>query len=130
MSMNDPLSAALSKVLNCERIGRKECAIKPVSTMIKKVLEIMNAHKFIGTFKETDDGRGGFIVVNLLGNINKCGSIKPRFPCALDDFTKFEKRYLLAKGFGIIIISTPGGLMTHEEAKKKKIGGKLIAYCY
>ncbi len=130
MSMNDPLSTALSKMLNSERIGRKECTIKPVSTLIKKVFKIMNAHKYIGAFKETNDGKGGFIVINLLGNINKCGSVKPRFSCKVEEFTKFEKRYLLARGFGILLISTQQGLMTHDEAKKKNIGGKLIAYCY
>jgi len=31
---------------------------------------------------------------------------------------------------GLLIISTPKGVMTHEEAKKQKIGGRLIAYVY
>ena len=31
-------------------------------------------------------------------------------------FEKFEKRYLLAKGFGILIVSTPFGIMVQEEA--------------
>ena len=43
---------------------------------------------------------------------------------------KYEKRYLPAKQFGILIISTPKGLMTHVQAMDKKTGGKLIAYCY
>ena len=130
MSLNDPLATALSKILNHEQIGRKRCSLKPVSKLIKGVLKIMNEHKYIGSFKEVDDGKGGFIVVNLLGNINKCGAIKPRFPCKVEDFNKFEKRYLLAKDFGILIISTPEGLMAHRDAEKKNMGGRLIAYCY
>ena len=39
--MNDPLANALSVILNAEKIGRKECVIKPSSKIIEKVLEIM-----------------------------------------------------------------------------------------
>ena len=130
MVMNDTLSAALSKILNVEKIGKKECLIKPVSKVIKKVLTIMNEHGYIGNYTEVDDGRGGILQVNLLGTINKCGVIKPRFSVAITEFEKWEKRYLPAKGFGIILVSTSKGMMTHEEAKQKGIGGKLIAYCY
>ena len=47
-----------------------------------------------------------------------------------DEFEKFEERYLLARGMGILIVSTKWGIVTHNEAKKKNIGGKLLAYCY
>ena len=46
------------------------------------------------------------------------------------NYEKYEKRFLPAKGFGILIVSTPKGLMTHEEARKKKLGGVLIVYVY
>lgn len=128
--MNDTLSAALSKIINAERVGKKVCAIKPVSKVIKKVLDIMNANNYIGGYRGIEDGRGGILEVNLLANINKCGAIKPRFSTAKDDFEKWEKRYLPAKDFGVLIISTPKGIMTHYDAKKLGVGGKLLAYCY
>jgi len=31
---------------------------------------------------------------------------------------------------GILIVSTPEGVMSHIEAKKRGIGGKLLAYVY
>jgi small subunit ribosomal protein S8 len=130
MSMNDPLSNAMSKILNNERIARKECEIKPVSTVIKKVLDIMKDNHYIGEYKEVKDSKGNYLALNLLSNINKCGVIKPRFPVALQGYEKYEKRYLPAKDFGILIVSTPQGMMTHVEAKTKKLGGKLIAYVY
>jgi small subunit ribosomal protein S8 len=130
MSLNDPLANALSAIMNGEKVAKSVCTIQPISSLIKKVLEIMNTHQYIGTYEETEDQKGNFLVVNLLGHINKCGVIKPRFAVTLDDFDKFEKRFLPARNIGIIIISTSQGLMTHNEAKKKEIGGKLIAYCY
>lgn len=130
MSLNDPLANALSKVLNLEHVGKKECTIKPVSKVIKKVLDIMNEEGYIGKYEEVDDGRGNFIKLQLLGSINKCGAVKPRFAVTIDNYEKFEQRFLPAKDFGILIITTSQGMMTHYKAKEKKIGGKLLAYCY
>ena len=89
----------------------------------------MKDNKYIGDFKEYL-GRGGYIKINLLGKINKCGSIKPRFSIKKNEIEKYEKRYLPAKDFGIIIISTNKGLTTHHQAKEKGFGGRLISYIY
>lgn len=130
MTLNDPLANALSKVLNSEATGKKEVTIKPTSGLIKNVLNILNEEGYIGTYEETEDTRGAFLKLNLIGGVNKCGAIKPRFAVTLHDYEKYEKRFLLAKGFGILIVSTSKGLMTHQKAKELKVGGKLIAYCY
>ncbi|MBT4539665.1 30S ribosomal protein S8 [Candidatus Woesearchaeota archaeon] len=128
--LNDPLAAALTKIFNAERVGKREVLIRPASRMMKRVLELMNESQFIGSFEEITDGKGGSLKVNLLGNINKCGVIKPRFSTKTTEFEKWEKRYLPAKDFGIILVSTPHGVLTHHEAKEKHTGGKLLAYCY
>tara|TARA_Y100000310_G_C20209830_1_gene590788 strand:- start:55 stop:444 length:390 start_codon:yes stop_codon:yes gene_type:complete len=128
--LNDPLAATLSKIQNAERVGKKEVVIRPVSKMIKTVLQIMNDHNYVGSFEEIKEDAQRSIKVNLLGNVNKCNVIKPRFSTAHGMFTKWEKRYLPARDFGIIIVSTSEGVMTHTGAKEKGIGGKLIAYCY
>ncbi len=130
MALNDPLANALSKMLNSELIGNETCIIKPVSKTVKEVLKKMQENNYIGGFAEIEDGKGGFLRLNLVGRINKCGAIKPRFAVKKNDFEKFEKRFLPAKNFGIIIVSTPKGIITHAEAKEKGTGGKLIAYCY
>lgn len=130
MALNDPLSSTLSVILNDQQVGRSECSIKPHSKVIREVLRIMNEKNYIGEYKIVEDGRGGHLIVNLLGKINKCGAIKPRFHVAIEEYEKFEKRYLPAKDFGILIVSTSKGIMTHKEAKEKKIGGALLAFCY
>ena len=130
MSMNDPLANALSVILNYERVSKTECCIKPFSKVVKQVLQIMSDKGYLGSATEVEDGKGNYLVINLLGKINKCGAVKPRMPVKLEDYEKFEKRYLIAKGFGILIMSTSQGMMTHEEAKEKGLGGRIIAYCY
>ena len=81
-------------------------------------------------FKIIESSRGSMIEVVLANRINKCNAIKPRFSIQKGEFEKFERRYLPAKDFGIIIISTSNGLMVHNDAKANGLGGKLIAYIY
>ena len=128
--LNDPLSNALSVILNNEKIGKTECLIKPASKLIKEVLRVMKDNLYVGDVTDIEDGRGNLIKVSLLNNINKCGAIKPRYSVEKEEFEKFEKRYLPAKDMGVLVVSTSAGVMTHIEAKKKKIGGRLLAYCY
>ena len=130
MALNDTLANTLSNILNAEKKGKFVYIAKPASKMIKNVLNILHQRNYLGSLKIMEDSRGGSIEVNLIGNINKCGVIKPRFSIKCDEFEKFEKRFLPAKNFGILIVSTPNGLITHHEAKQQKIGGRLIAYCY
>ena len=128
--LNDPLANVMSLILNKELIGKSECLIKPVSKVIKEVLGVMKENGYVGDFKEVEDSKGNYIELNLLGSINKCGVIKPRYSVKSRDFEKFERRYLPAKDIGIIFVSTPKGIMTHYNAKSKKTGGRLLAYCY
>ena len=130
MALNDPLANALSKILNNERVSKKEIDIFPTSKLVKKVLDIMNSNNYVGKYSLTKENRGDILKLELIGKINKCGVIKPRFSIKKEGYEKFEKRFLPAQGFGIIIVSTTKGIMTNEEAKKKNLGGKLLVYVY
>jgi small subunit ribosomal protein S8 len=120
----------LSQINAYEKVGRKELITKSNSKIIKQVLTLMQEHKYLGGFEEIKDSKGDLLKIHLIGTINKTGVIKPRFSVQKDTYEKFEKRFLPAKDFGILIVSTPQGMITHIEAKKKGMGGRLISYCY
>jgi small subunit ribosomal protein S8 len=128
--LNNPLANVLSYINNHEKLGRKEIVASNNSKFIRQVLTILNENSYIGEFKELDDGKGKLLSISLIGAVNKIGVITPRFNVKKDDFEKFEKRYLPAKDFGIMIVSTSKGLMTHIQAKEQSLGGRLICYCY
>ena len=128
--LNDPLADVMSLILNNEAIGRQECTLKPVSKIIRHLLKVMKESGYISEFNEVEDSRGNYIHLRLNGSINKCGVIKPRYSVKNKEFEKFERRFLPAKGLGVLLVSTPKGIMTHYDAKSKNIGGKLLAYCY
>jgi len=130
MALNDPLSNVLSSIVNYEKVGKKELKTKISSKVIKKVLDIMKENRYLGEYSTIKASNGEYLNINLLGNINRCGVIKPRFSVKKDEFEKFERRFLPASGFGILIVSTSQGVMIHDKAKEKGIGGRLLAYVY
>ncbi len=130
MSMNDPLSNVLSSIQNAEAKGKKECTVKPYSKLIMSVSNLLKNNSYINDAILISNAKGGIISVKLNGNINKCGVIKPRFSLTKNNYEKFEKIYLPAKGMGFLIVTTSKGIMTHREALEKQVGGRLLAYCY
>ncbi len=126
----DNLANILSNMLNAERTGKRTAQLKPYSKIIAGVMDIMQKNNYISSYEIIKDNKGDIVRVTLSGKINKCGVITPRFSVKKDGYKKYEKRYLPAKGFGFLIVSTPKGLMTHVEAQELGIGGKLVSYCY
>lgn len=126
----DTLADALSAIKNARDIGKREVTVQPASSLVKSLLKILQREEYIGLFEHIEDSRGGKFKVELKKTLNKCNAIKPRFSVKKDGFQKYEKRYLPARGFGKLIVSTPRGVMTHDEAIEDGVGGKLLAYVY
>jgi small subunit ribosomal protein S8 len=127
---SDPLNDAMSVMKNASSIGKSECMVNPSSKLIGRVLKVMQDHGYISQFEYVEDGRAGQFRVMMKGAINNCGVIKPRYSVKANDLEKFEARFLPAQDFGVLIISTTEGVITHARAKELGIGGKLLAYVY
>lgn len=128
--LHDPLADACSCIKNAESVSKRIVIVKPASKLIGKCLRILQNYGYIGEFEIIEDGRAGKFKVQLLGKINKIGVIKPRAAVKVKDFEQMEKKYLPAVNFGILLVSTPKGVMSHIEAKKEHVGGRLLAYVY
>ncbi|MEM1628938.1 MAG: 30S ribosomal protein S8 [Desulfurococcaceae archaeon] len=133
MVVLDPLANALSAIYNAELRAKKEVVVWPASRLILNVLKVLQKEGYIGEFEYIDDGRWGKIKVQLLGRINKIGVIKPRYPVKLRELEnppEWLKRRLPAYNIGILVVSTPYGVLSHRDAIQRKTGGILLAYCY
>jgi small subunit ribosomal protein S8 len=126
----DTLANGLTTIVNNEMRNKRECIISPASKLLGRVLRIMQLNGYIGEFEFVDDGRTGKFKVQLLGRINKCGAVRPRFSVKTDGFEEWEKKVLPSREVGIIVISTTKGVLSHKEAREKHVGGKLLAYVY
>merc|ERR1719437_290971 len=72
----------------------------------------------------------GKIVINLTGRLNKCGVISPRFDVAINEIEKWTNNLLPSRQFGYVVLTTSGGIMDHEEARRKPLGGKILGFFF
>ena len=126
----DPLADAMSVIKNAESVGKPECIIHPASKLVGRTLKVIADRGYIGEFEFIDDGRQGKFKVQLMGRINKCGSVKPRFAVKVNEFENWEKKFLPSRNVGIMVVSTPKGVIAHREAEDKNVGGRLLAFVY
>ncbi|KAI8058176.1 40S ribosomal protein S22-A [Syncephalis plumigaleata] len=124
------LNDCLNNINNAERRGRRQVLIRPSSKVIVKFLSVMQRHGYIGEFEIVDDHRSGKIVIQLNGRLNKCGVISPRFNVKFNDWEKWVNNLLPSRQFGYLVMTSSAGIMDHEEARRKHVGGKILGYFY
>ncbi|KAI3750005.1 hypothetical protein L2E82_20629 [Cichorium intybus] len=124
------LNDALKSMYNAEKRGKRQVMIRPSSKVIIKFLIVMQKHGYIGEFEYVDDHRSGKIVVELNGRLNKCGVISPRFDVGVKEIEPWTARLLPSRQFGYIVLTTSAGIMDHEEARRKNVGGKVLGFFY
>jgi small subunit ribosomal protein S15Ae len=124
------LSDALKTILNAERAGKRQVLIRPCCKVIIRFLKLMQKRNYIGDFEVVDDRRGGKIVIELLGRINKCGVISPRFDVGVTEYEKAVANLLPSRQFGYIVLTTNIGIIDQEKARRKHVGGKMLGFFY
>ena len=127
--LQDPLADALTAIKNAEKIGKLSCTVK-ASTLLGNILKVIQENGYIQSFEKIEDGRGSKFKVELKGKIINTNVIKPSLSVKVEEFGKWEKRYLPGRNMGLLIISTPKGIMPHSQAKELHVGGKLISFVY
>jgi small subunit ribosomal protein S8 len=127
---NDPLNDAMSTIKNASMVGKNECIIRPSSKLIGRVLKVMQENGYINQFEFVEDGKAGDFKVKIEGRITNCGVIKPRYSVKKVDLEQWESRYLPAQDFGVLILSTTEGVISHVQARELGVGGKLLAFVY
>ena len=121
---HDIVADCLNMVMNVKKAGKSELELSRYSKLLFKVLDIAKKNGYLD-YKM--DNKKLKIEIKKL---NRCKAIKPRFYVQVEGIEKYMRRFLPARGFGILLISTSKGLLTQEEAYGKNIGGSLIAYFY
>ena len=120
----DIVADILNQIMNTKMSGRDTLVITRFNKLLIKVLEMMKNYGYLEYEINNDE------LVIKLKEINECKSIKPRYTVNKKNIEKYVRRFLPARNFGYVIVSTNKGLMSHYEAQENKIGGSLIAYFY
>ena len=120
----DIVSDTLNKIMNAKKANKTYIVSTRFSKLLIKVLDMMKQYGYIDyTLNE------GVLRVEMK-ELSICSSIKPRYTENTENMEKYVRRFLPARDYGYVIISTSKGLMTNNEAKENNLGGSLIAYFY
>jgi len=123
----DIIADILNMIKNAQKVRKKTVQASKISNLLIEVLKIMKHNGAIKGYKINSKEKN---IEITLGDLVECKAIKLRYTVKKTQIEKYMRRYLPARGVGTIIVSTNQGLMTHEEALEKDLGGCLIAYFY
>src|SRR3989338_5251513 len=115
----DVISDVLNQIMNAKRTGKKELVVRRYSKLLLKILDIARDAGYLTYVQE-----GKQLKINI-GEVHTIKAINPRFTVSVPKIDNYVRRYLPAKNFGFLIVSTNKGLMRHDEAEAQKIGGCL-----
>ncbi len=127
--MSDLISGLFTSLQNNEMVRNRDCVVN-ASRLVGEVLKVLQRHGYIGAFEFIEDGRGGKYRIQLLGRVNRSAPVRPRRNVKKNGYEQFEKEYLPGRGIGLLIVTTPKGVMSHIEASKLGQGGRLLGYVY
>jgi small subunit ribosomal protein S8 len=132
MSMNDPIADMLTRIRNAGAAGHRRVDM-PVSKLKIEIARILTENHFVLGYKVLDDGRHGSLRVYLkytdeerpvIRSLKRVSRPGLRRYVGATDVTRVRS------GLGIAILSTSEGVMTDREARKRRVGGELIATVY
>ena len=120
----DILADGLNQIINAKKARKNSVVLRKSSKLLRKVLDIAKQEGYL------DYSIDGNEITVEIKKLNEFKAIKPRFTAPVERINYYVRRFLPAKNFGFVIISTNKGLMKHYEAEEQKLGGCLIAYVY
>ena len=120
----DIVADGLNQIMNAKLAKKQEIVLNKHSKLLIEVLEIAKKDGYLN-YKNEDCK----LKIDIK-KLNSIRAIKPRYTVSVKKINFYVRRFLPAKDFGFVILSTNKGLMKHNEAEDKNIGGCLIAYIY
>jgi small subunit ribosomal protein S8 len=130
--MTDPIADLLTRIKNGLRVKKKQVTA-PYSKIKVGILKILKEKNLIQGFKVQENGvKKNFIIYlkydedgePLIEDLKRVSKPGRRIYAGYKDLRP------LRGGFAFRIISTSRGLMTDEEARKRKLGGEIICEVY
>lgn len=124
----DPIGDMLTRIRNAKAAHHQTVSI-PHSKIKAAILKILKRENFISDFEKKGKKTRKSIVVTL--KYQKDGAsvitdVKRVSKPGRRVYRGVDELYPVREGLGIAVISTPTGLLTNKEARKKNVGGEVI----
>ncbi len=120
----DPIADLLTRIRNAAK-ARHKAVRMPSSKFKVSLLSVLKKGGFILDFKEESSGTARELVVELSPQHSQLSLKRISKPGQRIYIHSSDIKPVL-NGYGIGVISTPQGVMTTSEARRKKLGGELL----
>ena len=128
MSLTDPIADALTCIRNANR-AKKERVDLRASKLMEEIMKILKRERFIYDYRRIEDKRQGVLRVYLKKAnepLRKMSKIVRVSRPGLRIYAKKDTIPTVLSGLGICVLSTPSGLLSGEEARKRSVGGEVL----
>lgn len=127
MSMTDPISDMLTRIRNAVAAGHRELTL-PASKVKRRLAEILKEEGYISDFEFRAEGPQGVISIGLKWNAGQPAieGLKRVSRPGQRRYAKCAEIPKVRNGLGIMIVSTPRGMMTDRAARRAGVGGELV----
>ena len=127
MSLSDPIGDMLARIKNSQMRNHKKVEI-PSSNFKAKIADVLKNEGYINNFNVENNNNKNILIIDLKYNSGSpvISVIERISRPGRRIFSSAKSLPKINNGLGIAIVSTPKGVMTDIEARKKKIGGEVI----
>ena len=128
MSLSDPIADALTAIRNANK-AKKERVDLRASYLLTEILKILRQEKFIYDYRLIEDKKQGILRVYLRKADRPTRPILSLVRVSRPGLRVYAKRNTIPtvlNGLGLSILSTPEGVLSGEEAKKRSVGGEVL----
>lgn len=118
----------LTKIKNAQAV-KKENVKVPASKNDERILEVLASRKFIDGFEKKGRGIKKILSVKLKYEDSGKGVIQGTRLISKPSrhlYVGYKDIRPIRSGYGLLVISTPRGIMSGEEARKLKLGGEAF----
>mgnify|MGYP001199616880 CR=1 FL=1 len=135
MTMTDPIADMLTRLRNASQAYHDRVTM-PYSKIKANIAEVLKSEGYIADWSVVEPERGSVgkqLVVELKYGQNRersLAGIKRVSKPGLRVYAKANELPRVLGGLGVAIISTSQGLLTDRQARKRKIGGEVLAFVW
>jgi small subunit ribosomal protein S8 len=128
MSVNDPISDMLTRIRNAG-MARKPEVLMPSTKVLVAIAKVLKDEGYIGDFEVIEKAPQNQLKIALRYGADKKHSIREIRRVSKPGLRVYAGKDAIPRvksGLGIAIVSTPQGVLTGYEARRRGIGGEVL----